>query len=499
MKATKAVGIWIRLSTEDQAEGIAPELHLKRAQLYAEQRGWDVRVVYHLEGVSGKSVMEHPETKKMLKDIKDGIITGLIFSKLARLARSTKELLAFADLFEESHADLISLQEAIDTSTPAGRLFYTIIAAMCQWEREEIASRVQASVPIRAKLGKPLGGPASFGYKWEGDAKSKQFVINEKEAPVRRLMYELFWKYKRKKTTAEALNKLGHRTRKGLPFTITAVDRLLRDTAAKGLRRASHTTGGKNRLMQYKPAEDWILIACPPLVSEDLWTKCNLLLEEQEGKRRKRGRRSAYLLAGYVACSCGRKMYVYHKNLVYRCKPCKKSIAVSDLDDIYYEIMKSFLLADEDITKYYEQSHALLQEKESLLQTVTGEIEQLRVQMEELMSMRLNRELSPETFVKHHRPLEERLAQLEAQLPQIQAVADAIKVQHLSSDSIMAEAKGLYQRWPTMPFEERRSIIEIITEHIIIGQEDVSIKLSYLPTPSFILNGGTNSHDHMNM
>src|SRR5688572_7532346 len=128
--APKNVAIWIRVSTEDQAQGESPEHHLERGKAYAAARGWSVKEVYDLAGVSGKSVKDHPEAQRMLKDIKSGHIKGLIFSKLARLARNTKELLEFSDYFREHDADLISVSETIDTSTPAGRLFFTIIAAM---------------------------------------------------------------------------------------------------------------------------------------------------------------------------------------------------------------------------------------------------------------------------------------------------------------------------------------------------------------------------------
>lgn len=118
------VGVWIRVSTDMQVKDESPEHHELRAKHYIKAKGWDLVKVYRLDGVSGKTVMKHPETQRMLDDVKSGKINGLVFSELSRLARSTKELLEFADIFKSSQASLISISENIDTSTPAGMLFF---------------------------------------------------------------------------------------------------------------------------------------------------------------------------------------------------------------------------------------------------------------------------------------------------------------------------------------------------------------------------------------
>jgi site-specific DNA recombinase len=313
----KNIGIWIRVSTDIQVKDESPQHHERRARSYAEAKGWNVVTVYRLDALSGKSILDYPETKRMLKDIKQGTITGIIFSKLARLARNTKELLEISELFRMYDADLISLAEAIDTSTPAGRLFFTIIAAMAQWEREEIAERVAASVPIRAKMGKPLGGQATFGYKWEG----KELIIDPQEAPIRKLLYEFFLKTKLKKATANELNALGHRTRNGSLFTGTTVERLLKDPTAKGIRRANYTKSlGEGQKWVIKPQSEWIEAPCPAVVEETLWNDCNAILEQQVRKRGNVGPRTVHLLAGYVYCTCGNKMYVFTETPSYKCK-----------------------------------------------------------------------------------------------------------------------------------------------------------------------------------
>lgn len=497
MDSKKSVGIWIRVSTEDQAQGESPQHHEQRARWYCEAKGWTVATVYHLEAVSGKSVMEHPEAKRMQKDIKEGFITGLVFSKLARLARSTKELLAFSEYFQEYNADLISLQESIDTSTPAGRLFYTIIAAMAQWEREEIASRVAASVPVRAKMGKTLGGTAQYGYRWEGEKNAKRLVIHEEEAAVRRLMFEIFLQCKRKKTTAKELNKRGLLTRNGSKWTDNSVDRLLRDPMAKGMRRANYTKStGNKKHWELKPQEEWVFVDCPAIVTEDIWDKCNNYLNAQAQNRKPLGRKTIFLLAGFVTCQCGRKMYIYHNHPVYSCRQCKNRVPMDVVDNAFHQMLEEYLLTDGDVAKYLAQSERLIAEKQALLAISLAESKKLKQQMEDLEDMRLKREITSDRFLVRYKPIEEQVAGLNTTIAELEAAIASINVQRMSSDLVMQEAKKLHEQWPTLQFEQRRTIVETITESIVVEKDEVTVCFSHLPAPHLSENAGTRRRDY---
>jgi len=476
----KPVGIWIRVSTEDQAKGESPEHHEKRALYYAKSKGWKVKEVYHLEATSGKSVSEHPETKRMLDHIKSGYITGLIFSKLARLARNTKELLDFADYFRENNADLISLQEAIDTSTPAGRLFYTMIAAMAQWEREEISERVAASVPIRAKLGKPLGGQAPFGYQW----KDKKLIPNPKEAPVRKLIYELFLEHKRKRTVAGLLNEAGYRTRNGSKFSGTTVTRLLQDPTAKGEHRSNYTKSqGNNKKWELKPEKDWIINEIEPIITIELWDQCNAIINEQKQKNKQLSRKAVHLFTGIVFCHCGNKMYVPSSSPKYTCYKCRNKIIINDLERLFHEQLKNFFYSPTQIAEYLNSADKMIKEKEELFSVLEDRQRKIQLGMDKVYQLYLDDQITKEGFGKRYKPMEEQLKQLEREIPELQGEIDFLKIQFLSSDQILAEAKDLYTRWPQLVSDEKRKIVESITEKIVIGKTDVSINLCYLPSP----------------
>jgi site-specific DNA recombinase len=487
---SKRVGIWIRVSTEDQAKGESPEHHEARARMYAEMKGWEVITVYHLEGVSGKSVVGFPEAKRMLEDVAAGRIDALIFSKLARLARNTRELLDIADHFKACGAALVSLQESIDTSTAAGTFFYTLLGAMGQWERDEASERVAASVPIRAKLGKPIGGTGPFGYRWQ-DGK---LLPDENEAPVRKLMYDLFLTHKRIKTVARLLNEAGHRTRKGKPFPAITVDRLIRDPTAKGLHRANYSrfVGGKFVL---KPEHEWVHVEVPAIVSEETWTAANAILDARRVTGKPPAKRAVHLFAGLAFCECGAKLYVPSNNPKYVCirKGCHTKIAIEDLERVFIARLRDFILAPEEIARHLEAGDRVLEEREALHASLEREKARVVEEMDKLYRLYLDDQLTSDAFGRRNRPLDERFTQLEAEIPRLMGEIDFLRAERLSSHTILTGMEELTARWPSLPLEGKREIVEHLVERITLGKEEVTIDLTYRPTPDEIVTKGIRS------
>jgi site-specific DNA recombinase len=474
----RQVGIWIRVSTEDQAQGDSPEHHLQRAREYARFNGWEVREVYDLAGVSGKTVMEHPEAKRMLADIKRRHISALIFSKLARLARNTKELLDFSDKFAAHGADMVSLHEKIDTSTPAGRLFYTIIAAMAQWEREEIGDRVRASIGVRARLGKPLNGSAPYGFHWV----EKKLTTHPKESLIVKQVFELFLNLKRKGAVARKLNEAGYRTREGALWRDSQVARVLREPAAAGTYVYNTTRRVGEWKYEAKPEDQWSKLTVPAIISHELWHNVSLILGQQEKKIARPGRVPVRLFGGLTVCECGKRMYVPSGSRKYTCTKCKTKILSDDLEEIFYGEVQEFFASPEQLAKKFESAKRRSDDKEARLANHRQEIQKVQDDMARTHQLYLNNQIPMEAFGNYHRPLADRLRQLQDELARLEAELDHIKINDVSADQVLHEARNLYARWPKMQPEEKRRIIQSLVERITIKKDEIDITFTYLPS-----------------
>ena len=482
---SKRVGIWIRVSTEEQAEGDSPEHHRVRAEMYAKSRGWQVMEIYDLAGVSGKSVAGHSEAQRMMADVKRGHIQALIFSKLARLTRNAKELMEFSDFFQVHQADLVSLGESIDTSSPSGRLFYHLLGCMNQWEREEITDRIKSSVIVRAKMGKPLSGKAPYGYMW----KDKKLAVQPEEAPVRRLIYELFDEHKRIKTVARLLNTRGYRTRNNKNWSDTAVRFQLRDPTPKGIHRRNYTTNQGGKKLVQKPESEHIFNEVEAIVTADLWERCNAHLDARYMKRERRpSKKPAHIFSGFVACHCGAKMYVPMRTPKYTCQKCRNSIGCQDLEEIFMEEVKGYLVKRENVQAYLNKAGDALTEKNTLLDKRRKEAEKLAQDTERMLRLYLDGNIGAEDFKKFNQPLSEQRGQMDEELVRLQSEIDVLRIDNLSSEQLVTEALDLHARWPEMSLDEKRRVAELMVRTIVVGDGEIEFNLVQLPSYQEITN-----------
>ena len=125
-----------------------------------EARQIEALKVHHIdkwftEKVSAKS-MDRPKLQEMLDFAREG--DTIYIHDFSRLARSTEDLLHIVSLLSEKKVNLVSNKEAVDTSTPTGRLMLTMIAAIAQFERENLLERQREGIAIAKAEGKYKGG-----------------------------------------------------------------------------------------------------------------------------------------------------------------------------------------------------------------------------------------------------------------------------------------------------------------------------------------------------
>jgi len=272
------------------------------------------------------------------------------------------------------------------------------------------------------------------------------------------------------------------RGRKG-PFTDTTIDRLIRDSTAKGQYRSNFTklVGGSKGWI-FKPEHEWVVTPVEPIVSEELWEQCNALLESRLVRRARPGPRPVHTFTGFVFCACGQKMYVPSHTPKYLCTACRTKIPVVDLDNIFHEELKGYLLDPVKVTDYLKRGSETLADREKLLDTLRSEQRRLKDEVESTFKLYHSGGLTVEQFKARFQPLEDRQQQLAAELPRVDGELAFLKIEGLSTEHIMAEARDFYARWPKMVPDEKRRIVEALVKTIVVAKDQITINLCYSPS-----------------
>jgi DNA invertase Pin-like site-specific DNA recombinase len=152
----KRVALYARVSSSNGQQD--PEMQLRELKEFVERRGWQVSEVYTDVGVSGAKA-SRPALNRLMIDAGRRRFDGVIVWRFDRFARSVSHLLRALEQFQSLGIDFVSLSENVDTSTPTGRMVFTVLGAVAELERCLIVERVKAGLRNARAKGKILGRP----------------------------------------------------------------------------------------------------------------------------------------------------------------------------------------------------------------------------------------------------------------------------------------------------------------------------------------------------
>ena len=321
MRAPAKCYIYTRVSTAVQVDGYSLDAQKEKLRKYAEYQGFLIAGEYSDEGFSGKNIQGRFEFQRMMKDIqeeKDHVQYVLVF-KLSRFGRNAADVLNSLQIMQDFGANLICVEDGIDSSKDAGKLMISVLSAVAEIERENIRVQTMAGREQKAREGKWNGGFAPYGYKLvDGNLE-----IAEDEVEIIRIIFDRFIH------TSEGINGVAnylnnHGYRKKLRqnntiegFSTTFVKKVIDNPIymgkiAYGRRRTEKKLGSRNEMHVVAQSEYPIYEGQHEgIVSEEDWELAQAKRKKTSGRRVLTGKTSNIsILSTIVKCPCcGKSMY----------------------------------------------------------------------------------------------------------------------------------------------------------------------------------------------
>jgi DNA invertase Pin-like site-specific DNA recombinase len=169
--------IYARVSTTGQ--GQSPEMQVRELREYCGRRGWQIAGEYVDAGISGAKD-SRPELNRLIAEAHRRRFDAVVVWKFDRFARSVSHLLRALETFNALGVAFVSLSEQMDTSTPTGKMVFTVLGAVAELERSLIAERVRAGLRNARAKGKRLGRPrANLDASRVGRMRAEGLTIRE--------------------------------------------------------------------------------------------------------------------------------------------------------------------------------------------------------------------------------------------------------------------------------------------------------------------------------
>ena len=294
--------------------------------------------IFEDEGYSGKNT-DRPAFKKMMHMIKMKELDAVIVYQLNRLGRKVKDILETIDIFKEHKCALHSVTEKIDTSSPMGTMFLTILASISQFERDDMIQRITDNMYLLARDGRWLGGQEPLGFNHvresfiDGHGRTRYYsslVISDEEIDKVIQIYELYLEFESISRVHKYLLTNKVRGKKGgyinkssiMSVLLNPTYAMCNEDIAEFLEEqgfiVTKQEEGKGVLTYCKRTNDKTRnnpkIAATSkhngVIPAEKWIKVQELISKNRSNKPNRGNSNVALLSGVLRCRCGAVMNV---------------------------------------------------------------------------------------------------------------------------------------------------------------------------------------------
>ena len=512
--STVRVALYTRVSTIEQAEegySIDEQNHLLRE--FCAKHNWQVVHCYSDRGISGKDIKHRPALRELLNDASEKKFDMVLSWKINRISRKLSDVLKIVDHLEKNNVTFKSYSEPFETSTPAGKMQFQMMALIGEFERGTIAQNVKMGMNAKAKAGEWCGGIV-LGYDLipiseEGTKKKRtELIINEKEAQIVRRIFKSFIQGNGYKSITNQLNKEGLKTKKGNSFSVSSVrDILLNPLYVGKIRYNVRQNWAEKRRKNINANPILVDGIHKPIIDETTWSQVQALFESSQGKPA-RIYDGQYPLTGILKCpECGAGMVIARtvntlkdgtkRRLVYyACGNWKNkgtsvchsnTIRVDKANEYVFsritELISSEKMVKSIVTKLNTDRNDKINPAKKILEQISKDLQQLERRKTKLFDAYEDDIISQEDFRKRNDELNERINTLHIMRNEQEIILNQEKVNEVSYELVKNTLKKFSDIMTIdMSRQKQKRLLHMIISEITINEkrevDSINIKLT---------------------
>ena len=403
----KVAGVYIRVSTEDQArEGFSLGEQEEKLLQLCKFKELEVYKVYKDAGISAKDMEHRPQFQEMLKDMKEGKLNYIVAYKLDRITRSVRDLEELISVLEQYNCFLLCDRDDVNTSTANGRFFVRMLTVLSQLEIEIVSERTKFGLNGAIKSGH-IPGQRPFGYK---SAEDKRMVIDNSTRPYVEKIFDMYLEGKSFQQIANYFKENSIYPKKN--WKDTTIQKIIDNKIYMGDYEQYKRIGKQENL---EPIVYMNVVE--PIISRAKWEECQ---RQKERNQRTYTRDRVYTFFQRLKCpSCNRIMKckgsggTKRKYMYYTCEHCHINFNEDHVEHLLRDFIYDLLEYDMAVKKFFLP---VLEDKTNNIDTtsIDKEIRDLEKQRNRIKDLYIKGIVEIDDFKEDYKLIEDKLANLES-------------------------------------------------------------------------------------